>query len=150
MTPVLRPARSTETGSLGAILYDSLNTAEGTAGLYSLAETIAFCGVMIDRRWVTVAEQDGRVVGFMALDGDEICSLYIAADAQGQGIGQQLLAVARQQVSRLTVRAVQANIGAQRFYLRHGFTELGRGNGHDNEENLPNITYVWQREGRAA
>jgi ribosomal protein S18 acetylase RimI-like enzyme len=150
MTLTLRPARLTETGSLGAILYDSLKTAEGMAGLYSLAEVIAFCGVMVDRGWVTVAEQDGQVVGFMALDGTEICSLYVAAGVQGQGIGQQLLSRARQQVSHLTVRAVQTNTGAQRFYLRHGFTELGRGNGHDNEENLPDITYVWQSEGRAA
>jgi hypothetical protein len=37
----------------------------------------------------------------------------------------------------------QANAGARRFYLRHGFVEAGRTDGRGNEERAPDILYVF-------
>lgn len=114
--------------------------------LYTAAETIAFCGALIDQGWVTVAVQRDRVVGFVARDGDEICALYLARRAFGKGIGRALLDDAKTRADRLTLRVFQANTGAQRFYRREGFGESGRGEGADNDENLPDIAYVWPKE----
>ena len=147
MNVALRPARSTDAGTTGAILARFQQDTGWLPDLYTGAETIAFCGEMIDRGWVTVAVQAGRVIGFIARDGQEVCALYVSGPASGKKVGQRLLQDAKTRSDRLWLRVFQANTGAQRFYLRAGFDEVGRGDGADNEESLPDISYVWQREG---
>jgi len=39
---------------------------------------------------------------------------------------------------------------AQRFYLRHGFRETARTDGASTDEKLPDIHYVWSRNGDIA
>ena len=114
--------------------------------LHTAAETIGFCGKMIDYGWVTVAEADDRVVGFLARDGEEICALYMLRQVSGKGVGRQLLDHANGQSPRLWLRTWQANAGAQRFYRKQGFVETGRGDGSATDENMPDVTYVWTRE----
>lgn len=146
MTVHLRPARPTNAGALGDILHRFQTETDWMPQLYSGAETIAFCGEMIDRGWVTLAEAGGEIVGFIARDGEEICALYLAGRARGRGIGRQLLEDAKARSDRLLLKTWQANAGAQRFYRRVGFAELCRGDGADNEENMPDITFVWRQE----
>lgn len=141
---VLRPARSTDAGKTGDILHRFQEETVWMPKLWTGAETIAFCGRMIDRGWVTVAEEEGRVCGFLARDGAEVCSLYVLPEAQGQGIGKALLDAAKAAVPHLTLWVFQANNGAQRFYLREGFTETRRTDGSRNEEGLPDIAYEWR------
>ncbi len=117
--------------------------------LWTGAETIAFCGTMIDRGWVTVAEEDGGVSGFLSRDSAEICALYVNPAAQGRGIGKTLVDAAKSAHPDLTLWTFQANVGAQRFYLREGFTETGRTDGVQNEEGLPDIAYQWRRPAEA-
>ena len=147
MTATLRPARSTDAGATGDILARFQADTGWMPKLYSGAETIAHCGAMIDRGWVTVAVSDGVVAGFIARDGDEICALYVARRVYGQKVGQALLADACARRDRLWLRVFQANSGARRFYRRAGFTETGRGEGGDNAEGLPDIVLAWQKEG---
>ncbi|WP_170782899.1 GNAT family N-acetyltransferase [Ruegeria lacuscaerulensis] len=149
MTVILRPARSTDAGATGEILHGFAREHDWMPELHSHAETIAFCGRMIDQDWVTVAESDDGVVGFLALNGVEVHSLYLSAPARGQGIGQRLLDHAKAERSHLSLFAFQANGGARRFYERNGFAEVARSDGSDNDENLPDIKYVWYREGNA-
>ncbi|SMO93394.1 GNAT family N-acetyltransferase [Ruegeria faecimaris] len=149
MTVTLRPARSTDAGATGKILHGFACENEWMPELHSCAETIAFCGVMIDRDWITVAENEDGVVGFLALNGSEVHSLYLRASARNQGIGQRLLDQAKSGRQKLSLFAFQANHGARRFYERNGFAEIARGDGADNDENLPDIKFVWNRE-RAA
>lgn len=146
MTVILRPARSTDAGTTGAILHGFARENEWMPELHTEAETIAFCGRMIDLGWVTVAEMPGQVIGFLALNGDEVHSLYLAAPARGQGIGRRLLDHAKGRRSELSLFAFQANHPACRFYERNGFVEVARGDGSENDENLPDIKYIWTRE----
>lgn len=139
----LRPARATDAGATGAILKEFQDHTPWLPDLHTGAETVAFCGSMIDRGWVTVAETAGDVVGFIARDAEEIHALYVLRRCHGQGIGAQLLDHAKARSHRLCLLVFQANQGANRFYRREGFTEAGRSNGDDNEENLPDVTYVW-------
>ncbi len=147
MTVILRPARSTDAGATGTILHGFAKENDWMPELHSCAETIAFCGKMIDLNWVTVAETDAGVVGFLALNGAEIHSLYLTETARGQGIGRQFLDHAKSQHALLSLFAFQANEAACRFYLRHGFDEVARGDGADNDENLPDIKYAWNSKG---
>ncbi|KIC41236.1 acetyltransferase [Ruegeria sp. ANG-R] len=146
MTVALRPARSTDAGKTGAILHSFARENDWMPELHSEAETIAFCGRMIDLGWVTVAELQGNVVGFLALNETEIHSLYLAVPARGRGIGQQLLNHAKAQRPELSLFAFQANHPARRFYERNGFAEVARSDGSGNDENLPDIRYVWKRK----
>lgn len=145
MNVVLRPATPLDAGAVGAILHRFNHDTVWMPKLYSEAETISFAGVMIDRGWVTVATRDGLVLGFMARDGVEICSLYLRAEAQGQGIGVQFLAEAKAASSVLELWAFEANEGARRFYRREGFRDVARSDGARNEEGLPDVRLRWQR-----
>lgn len=146
MSVTLRPARSLDAGAVGDILYGFSREKAWMPELHTGAETIAFCGQMIDKGWVTVAEQAGRVVGFLALNGAEIQSLYLAPDARGQGIGRCLLEHAKAGRTELSLFAFQDNSPACRFYERNGFAEVVRSDGSANDEKLPDIRYVWRRK----
>ncbi|OIQ44877.1 MAG: GNAT family N-acetyltransferase [Roseobacter sp. MedPE-SW] len=144
----VRPANALDAGRTGWILYRFAQDTPWMPVLHSEAETISFCGVMIDRGWVTVAEQEGRVVGFLARDGAEICSLYLAPGSCGQGIGKALLQEAKAAQPQLWLQAFVANSGARRFYQREGFHQGARGAGQDNEEGLPDIRFDWMGDAK--
>ncbi|SEP14894.1 Ribosomal protein S18 acetylase RimI [Salinihabitans flavidus] len=146
MTALIRPARPTDAGATGEILHTRLEEASPGQGLYSGAQAIAFCGQMIGRDWVRVAEHDGAVQGFLAREQGYIHALYLAPGACGAGIGRRLIEDARRTRDQLRLRVLSANTGARRFYTRLGFAETDRGDGRDNDENLPDIGYEWRRE----
>ncbi|WP_246885546.1 GNAT family N-acetyltransferase [Streptomyces sp. GESEQ-4] len=87
----------------------------------------------------------GVVVGMMTLDGEEVNALYLDPDWRGRGIGDRFVALAKElSPTGLTLWAFQVNHPAQRFYERHGFTEVHRTDGSGNEEREPDIRYAWR------
>ncbi|MBM1310381.1 GNAT family N-acetyltransferase [Sulfitobacter mediterraneus] len=144
---VLRAARSTDAGAVGGILTEFSATTEWMPKLHSGAEDIAHAGAMIKRGWVTVAEASGEVIGFAACDGADLDALYVAGVMRGQGVGTALLQHMMVQHDRLSLWTFQTNEGAQRFYLRHGFTEVQRTDGATTDEKLPDVRFEWQRKG---
>jgi GNAT superfamily N-acetyltransferase len=142
---LLRPARTTDAGTLGGILASFAARAPWMPELHSGAETIAFCGRMIDAGWVTVAEEAGRARGFLAREGCFVHALYLAPGATGRGLGRALLDAAKAESPELRLRTFEANAGARRFYRREGFREVGAGSGMDNDEGLPDVELLWRR-----
>ena len=74
-----------------------------------------------------VAESD-RVLGFVAINGDELTKLFIARDARGTGVAEKLMLFAEQKiagngfaVARLLCQV--GNMPAERFYARTGWVE---------------------------
>ena len=141
---ILRPARSTDAGKVGEILSEFIDTTDWMPRIHTRAEEAAFCGMMIDRGWVTVVEDDG-VLGFLAQDGAEVNCLYVRCDTQGQGVGNDLLDHAKGQSERLELWTFQANEGARRFYAREGFAEVEMTDGQRNDEKLPDVFLEWRR-----
>ncbi|MCJ7874929.1 GNAT family N-acetyltransferase [Phaeobacter sp. J2-8] len=142
----IRPARSTDAGKIGEIMTEGNAAPDWKPHLHSAAQDIAFCGRMIDRGWVRVAENnDGRIVGFIARDGEEINTLYVRATAQGRGVGKQLLREAMRDATRLELWTFQLNTGARRFYEREGFVAVKETDGADNQEQLPDVRFAWER-----
>lgn len=103
-----------------------------------------FSTVVMAHRDVWVAERDGAVVGFLALQRpDWVEHLYLLRAATGHGIGRALLDIARRELGGpLQLWTFQSNIGARRFYERQGFIGVEQTDG-DNEEGAPDIRYVW-------
>lgn len=143
---VIRPARPTDAGKVGAILSNFIDTTPWMPRVYSRAQDIGFAGMMIDRGWVRVAENRAGVVGFLAREGDMIQALYVIENARGQGVGHALLQDTCDQQKRLTLWTFQANTRAQDFYLKHAFHEVERTDGSGNDEGLPDIRYEWHKK----
>jgi GNAT superfamily N-acetyltransferase len=98
---------------------------------------------------VTVAESEGRIVSFLAREGEEIRLLYTDPAVIGSGAGTRLLdAVKSTGVAALELWCFQANMAARRFYERHGFRAVRFTDGRDNEEKMPDMRYRWQRPGQ--
>ena len=97
--------------------------------------------------WLAV-NPAGTPVGILVLDGECVDQLYVEPTMTGQGIGAQLLDLAkRRRPQGLRLWTFVSNVGAQRFYERHGFMEIDRTDGHRNEERAPDILYAWQADG---
>ncbi|WP_417523734.1 GNAT family N-acetyltransferase [Marinovum sp.] len=147
MTHYIRNARSTDAGKLAAILTEAMDTPPWKPNLHTGAQDVAHCGNMIDKGWVRVAEgEDGRIMGFIARNGEEIESLFVAAPERGHGVGVALLNDAKSACKRLELWTFQLNTGAQKFYEREGFTEINRTDGATNQERLPDVRYAWEAE----
>jgi len=142
---MLRKARSTDAGKTGAIMSEFIDTTDWMPRIHTRAEDIGFCASMIDRGWMTIAERDGDVVGFLARNGSKVNALYVANAAQGSGFGKALLDGAKAGREALELWTFQANAGARRFYLREGFREVRTTEGQANDEGLPDVFLQWKR-----
>jgi len=86
-------------------------------------------------RHVFVAKQGDRVLGYVAPFYDEnerhcrVGGLYVLPEAQGKGLGHQLLEAAIASIGRehdIYLHVVTYNLRTIDFYARHGFVETGR------------------------
>ena len=94
---------------------------------------------------VFVALAAERPVAFMALEGDSIEHLYVRPGQQSRGIGSRLLELAKEcRPQGLSLYVFEPNLGAIRFYERHGFTTVERSDGSRNEEKVPDRRMTWR------
>lgn len=92
-----------------------------------------------------VARLGDEVVGFMALDGDDLDQLYLKPGHYRQGFGSQLVAKAKERSpQRLHLFCFQHNARARAFYEKHGFKIVDMNNGSRNVEGEPDILYEWR------
>jgi GNAT superfamily N-acetyltransferase len=102
-------------------------------------------GWFLERAELWVAEEDGRVVGFAGVEGDELSHLYVDPRAQGRGVGSALLEQAKSlRQDGLELWVFQKNDGARRFYERHGFRLVRLTDGAENMEREPDARYAWR------
>jgi 6-phosphogluconolactonase len=97
-----------------------------------------------EETWVAV-ERPGRLAGFMALEDDMLDQLYLRPERTGHGIGSRLMTLAKaRRPTGFDLYTFQANAGARRFYVRHGFTVVDVDEGGRNEEHQPDVRYRWR------
>jgi NAD(P)H-dependent flavin oxidoreductase YrpB (nitropropane dioxygenase family)/GNAT superfamily N-acetyltransferase len=106
------------------------------------------------REWfasVVVPSRDLWVLGhaspiaLLVFEDDWIDQLYVDPEWTGRGVGSRLIDFAKDQRERLDLWTFQSNVGARRFYERHGFVAVEETDG-DNEEHAPDVHYRWSRE----
>lgn len=73
-----------------------------------------------------VLENQGKLVGFIALIGDEIGGLFLEPAVHGQGLGRALVDHAVDLKGPLRVEVFEKNAIGRRFYDRYGFAETER------------------------
>ncbi|WP_405088873.1 GNAT family N-acetyltransferase [Microbispora sp. NBC_01389] len=104
-----------------------------------------FSDVLVPQYETWVAVTGSGVVGVMVLHGEEMKQLFLDPSWRGQGLGDQFMALAKQQrPDGLTLRTFQVNTAAQRFFERHGFIAAERTDGQRNDEQEPDVHYIWQ------
>jgi ribosomal protein S18 acetylase RimI-like enzyme len=142
----IRSARSDDAEAIADVHHDSRREAlPWLPVLHSREETIAyFSGHVLVHEEVLVAEVNELMVGFIALEGNHVDHLYIAPSYQGRGIGDKLLAMAKElRPGGLTLWTFQRNARARRFYEARGFVASEFNDGSRNEEREPDVLYAW-------
>ena len=96
---------------------------------------------------VWLAERDDGAagpLGLLVLEADWVQSLYVAPGYAGAGVGTTLLDLAKGlRPGGLGLYVFESNTRAQEFYVRHGFGEVRRSDGSQNEEGAPDIELAW-------
>lgn len=148
---LLRKAALTDATSIATIYLDSRKAFVAFAPLAHSEESIHqwIREILIPAGQVTVAEENGLVVGMMALSKKEsigwIDQLYLDPAVVGRGIGALLVKAAKSALgSPIRLHTFQKNVKARRFYERHGFQILELSDGSTNEENCPDMLYEWR------
>ena len=116
---VLRPAVTSDADNIARVMRASLGSLPWMPMLHTPDADLAFIsGRALPNQTVTVAEAEGRIVGFIAVEGEWIEQLYLDPDWTGRGIGSRLLALATANMPVSRLHCFQANDGARRFYER--------------------------------
>ena len=93
---------------------------------------------------VWIAELDGRLAGFLALERDLLEHLYVLPEFHGCGVGSALLAKAHElRPSGFRLWVFQQNSQARRFYELSGMQLVRLTDGTTNEERMPDAEYAW-------
>jgi GNAT superfamily N-acetyltransferase len=142
----IRPAAPADAEAVADVFLAAKAEMTYLPDLHTDAETRRWLGDVVLRDLeVWIAEDAGRVVGFAALGEDLLEHLYVHPEAQNHRVGATLLAVAKERRPwALRLWVFQKNLGARRFYERHGFTLVRLTDGRANEEREPDALYEWQ------
>jgi GNAT superfamily N-acetyltransferase len=141
---VLRRAAAADVATIAELYERSFATLTYLPVLHTLDEhrTHFARHVAEHETWVW---DDGAVRGFMVLSDDVLMFLYLEPAYTGRGIGTSLFEHAKaRRPDGFTLWTFQKNVGARRFYERHGLSAIEFGDGSGNEEGVPDVRYEWR------
>lgn len=158
--PLLRPALPTDAPAIAEVFMAARATMTYLPRLHTDEETRIYFARLVATQCVIVAVTQSApddIAGFAAINDREdeapsdehdkkihLDHLYVRPERHGEKIGTTLLnAVKTLRRQGFALWCFQANIDARRFYERHGLTLAKTTDGRDNEENLPDMLYVW-------
>ena len=72
-----------------------------------------------------VYDDMGIVKGFVSLRGETLEAVFVSPNAQGKGIGQQLIAKAKELRAKLNLAVYKENQNSLEFYKKCGFKIVG-------------------------
>ena len=141
---ILRPATLADAPAIAQVLRAAFRVSlPFLPELHTTEEDLAFAGRLLVDDTVWVAEISGAVGGYIAFRPGWIDHLFIHPDHQGQGVGPALLAKALEDGQPRQLWTFQENARARRFYEARGFRAVEFTDGEDNEEQQPDVRYVW-------
>jgi putative acetyltransferase len=142
---MIRRAGPQDVDGIAAVFRRSFATLEFLPTLHTTEDDRRFLGGrVLAEQEVWVAERDGRIFGFIALDGDLGTLFYVDPDEHNRGVGSALFAEAqRARPDGFRFWVFQQNERARRFYEKRGCTVLELTDGSGNEERTPDALYQW-------
>ncbi len=148
---ILRKASTSDANDIANVYLTSRKKLVAFAPLVHSDESVYqwICKDLLLNEHVIVAEENKAIIGMMSLTKHEgigrIRQLYILPSAVGHGIGSAMIKMAKSILgSPIQLYTFQENIGARRFYERHGFLAIEFNDGSENEENCPAVLYEWK------
>jgi putative acetyltransferase len=142
---VIRRANANDVDAIAALFTRSFGTLEFLPKLHTAEEDREHLAGVVAEQDVWVAEEDGRVVGFLALKGDVGTFFYVDPSAQDEGHGSRLFSEAqRARPSGFEFWVFQANERARGFYERRGCVAVEFTDGSGNDEKTPDVRYEWK------
>jgi ribosomal protein S18 acetylase RimI-like enzyme len=148
MKVVLREAFDKDAPAVAEVLIASRQRFIPYAPMaHSPSEVVTWVrSLLIPSRGVTVAFAPEAVVGVVATSQAEgvawIDQLYVLPGFVGKGVGSLLLRHGLANLPRpVRLYTFQANVGAQRFFERHGFRAMALSDGSTNEEKCPDVLF---------
>jgi ribosomal protein S18 acetylase RimI-like enzyme len=142
---VIRRAEPSDVEAIATLFRRSFGTLTFLPTLHTPDEDRWFFGAVLAEHEVWVDERGGRVLGFAALQGDELSHLYVDPGEQQRGVGGGLLThVKGRRPGGFRFWVFQRNENARRFYEAHGCVLLETTDGADNEEREPDALYEWR------
>ncbi|WAJ38807.1 GNAT family N-acetyltransferase [Pseudomonas sp. GOM7] len=129
MSVEIRAAQPDDAPAISRVIVETLrisNARDYAAHVIAQVEknfTAERVAQLIATRRVLVAEQARQLLGTASLDGHVVRSVFVTPSAQGQGVGQALMA-ALERLARaqgITELRVPASLTAQGFYRHLGF-----------------------------
>ncbi len=146
--PVIRRCEDSE-GALAAEIYLESRRAAAPAvppSIHPDDDVVRwFTQHLMQTADVWLAEINDVPIAVLAFTNGWLDQLYVLPDHYNRGIGSALVRHAQSIQTQLDLWTFQRNEGAQRFYERHGFVEIERTDG-DNEEGAPDIRYRWRAD----
>ncbi|SDR31007.1 GNAT family N-acetyltransferase [Pseudovibrio sp. Tun.PSC04-5.I4] len=104
-----------------------------------------FRNIVFKSNDMTIVMGDGQIIGMMATKDDWIEQLYLDPSHLREGIGSKLLAQAKAKSSGyLQLWCFVENVIGRAFYETHGFKEVKRTSGSENEEGAADILFEWR------
>lgn len=123
----IRPCTAADLPAVLRLFYDAVHTA--CAAHYTPAQLSAWAPEEPDAaRWTDKlrqemflkAEEDGVLLGFGALEGDDLDLLYVRPDCQGRGVGSVLCDFLERGCTGAAV-TVHASRAARAFFAHRGY-----------------------------
>lgn len=129
----VRLARESDAASISAVILAALRTTNAKDYPASVIERVELSFspgailVFLAQRKVFVALADDHLVGTASLDGSVVRSVFVTPDAQGQGVGRQLMNELERSARETGAASlsVPSTVTAERFYSKLGFRAVG-------------------------
>jgi ribosomal protein S18 acetylase RimI-like enzyme len=143
---LIRAGTLGDADEVARVFTASFRTLRFLPRLHTPEEDRAFIAEVVLRKHdVRVAEDDGAIVGFLAMaHGDMVEHLYVQPERRREGIGTALLNEAKRRMpAGFRLWVFQENEAARRFYEKHDLRLVEFTDGDGNEEKTPDALYEW-------
>lgn len=145
---MIRRATPEDAEQVAKLFRRSYRTLDFLPVLHTPEEDREHLAKVIREQDVWVAEEDDRLAGFIALDGDLGTFFYVEPECHDRGIGSALFEmVCAARPGGFEFWVFQANERARRFYEKRGCVAVKFTEGEGNEEKTPDVLYRWTSSG---
>lgn len=108
------------------------------------SERIAVREMYLPNTSTLVAEEDGAVIGFTSMMGDELGAIFLEPTFHGKGVGRALMDATAKGRAFVDVEVFKNNPIGRAFYDRYGFREISRSTHEPTGETL--IRMQWRAD----